>query len=740
MGRKRPDPSEAQKKGPGRKARKQKPPQMPRQLQQQDSGSKILSSRQKQRLAKRMQKAVNKGAAKAAQKKVPVTLGLSQGQKRPRSGSVSDSDEWNSDIEEEEDEDEEEEEHSEEEVDVEEEEEEEEENDDDDGEEEEGDDDDDVEDEEDDEDEDPASGFTDENKSWLRLAGKKKKLDLEDESSDDDMPADDFLDDEDGSEGEEDEDDESDNSDSSDDDDDDDGEEQEEEEALLPIEKAAKKLKKKQQREEKLGEEELRTNIAEAETFVLPSGQEIEKESVQPPDLTMIHMRIKENMAVLADFNNKRKDERPRKEYVQLLQKDLCLYYSYNEYLMEKIMQLFPLAEVIEFLEACEVDRPVTIRTNTLKTRRRDLAQALINRGVNLDPVGKWSKVGLVVYDSAVPIGATPEYLAGHYILQGAASFLPVMALAPQEKEKVLDMCSAPGGKTTYIAQLMKNTGMLFANDVNKDRVKAIVGNLHRLGVTNTVVSCHDGRHFPKVIGGFDRVLLDAPCTGTGVISKDPSIKTNKDDADIKRHAHLQKELILAAIDSCDAKSPSGGYIVYCTCSVMIEENEWVVDYALKKRNVKLVPTGLDFGKEGFTKFREYRLHPTLKLARRFYPHTHNMEGFFVAKLKKFSNAIPGQEPKAKEGEENSETTAETTSEPSTETPKSSSSPQKSPTQPTSPSKKSKKKRFFFKNKKSGKSPDLPKAKTFKGQQKPGLGKRRKAKQSPGNKKKQKKE
>jgi hypothetical protein len=77
--------------------------------------------------------------------------------------------------------------------------------------------------------------------------------------------------------------------------------------------------------------------------------------------------------------------------------------------------------------------------------------QALINRGVNLDPVGKWTKVGLVVYSSSVPIGATPEYLAGHYIIQGAASLLPVMALAPQENERILDMCAAPGGKSSHI-------------------------------------------------------------------------------------------------------------------------------------------------------------------------------------------------------------------------------------------------------------------------------------------------
>ena len=96
------------------------------------------------------------------------------------------------------------------------------------------------------------------------------------------------------------------------------------------------------------------------------------------------------------------------------------------------------------------------IRTNTLKTRRRELAQSLVNRGVTLEPLGKWSKVGLVIFDSKVPIGATPEYLAGHYIIQSGSSFLPVMALAPCEGERILDMASAPGGKTTYIGLCLK--------------------------------------------------------------------------------------------------------------------------------------------------------------------------------------------------------------------------------------------------------------------------------------------
>lgn len=218
---------------------------------------------------------------------------------------------------------------------------------------------------------------------------------------------------------------------------------------------------------------------------------------------------------------------------------------------------------------------------------------------------------------------------------------LPVMSLAPQENERVLDLCAAPGGKSSHIAAIMKNTGVLFSNDANKDRIKAVVGNFHRLGVINSVVSCEDGCKYGRIMTGFDRILVDAPCTGTGVVSKDPSVKTSKSDVDIQRCYNLQRKLLLTAIDCLSAKSATGGYVVYSTCSILPEENEWVIDYVLKKRNVKLVSTGLDFGTEGFVNYRQFRFHPTMKLTRRYYPHTHNMDGFFVAKLKKFSDVIP---------------------------------------------------------------------------------------------------
>jgi len=175
-------------------------------------------------------------------------------------------------------------------------------------------------------------------------------------------------------------------------------------------------------------------------------------------------------------------------------------------------------------------------------------------------------------------VGATPEYLAGQYMLQAASSFLPVIALSPQPNERVLDMASAPGGKTSHMAALMQNTGVIFANDANKARTKSLTANIHRLGCKNVVVCSYDGREFPKVLGGFDRVLLDAPCSGTGVISKDPSVKINKSDRDFMLLSHLQKQLILCAIDSVNPESKTGGYVVYSTCSVTVDENEAVVD------------------------------------------------------------------------------------------------------------------------------------------------------------------
>ena len=509
--------------------------------------------------------------------------------------------------------------------------------------EEDDDDDDDDEDSDDDEgNEQQQKGYTDENASWLKLkkANKNSKKHQ-------------LLDDDDEEEEEEEE----------EDNDDDDVDEDE----LLDIERESRLVDDEEINEMEEADIELRRTIKDhTAVYHLPTTLELEQmihntDRVIPPSELKSH--ISSILEVLAEFKVRRESiHRSRSEYIHVLTVFVAELYGYLPELVEYFMTMFPPTECIEFIKASDQTRPLVIRTNTIKTRRKDLATALIKRGVVLDPLGTWSKVGLKIIESTVPIGATPEYLSGQYMLQSAASLCPVLALNPQPNEFVLDMSSAPGGKTSYIAQLMRNTGTIVANDLKPERQKATIANLHRLGVKNVIACAYDGRHIgTKVfVGGnrFDRILLDAPCSGLGIISRDPSVKLQRTITEIKQCAHLQKELLLAAIDALKYKNPttknnpatsskgsgvgvgdtSSCCMVYSTCSVSIYENEDVIQYALSKRDIQIIDTGMTFGIDGYTKYNHIRYHPSMKLCKRYYPHTYNMDGFFICKIKKLSN------------------------------------------------------------------------------------------------------
>eukprot|EP00923_Selenidium_pygospionis_P056972 GHVN01099470.1.p1 GENE.GHVN01099470.1~~GHVN01099470.1.p1 ORF type:complete len:492 (+),score=54.87 GHVN01099470.1:257-1732(+) len=379
----------------------------------------------------------------------------------------------------------------------------------------------------------------------------------------------------------------------------------------------------------------------------LATPQQMEGDGVvmtQTQDLEFTKKKLKSALKALANWASlpaeKKAKRGSRDDVVNEVVQHAAVYYGYSPDLAEYFISMLGPQEGIELFEASEKPRPTTLRVNMLKSRRRDVSQRLTQKGVMIDPVGKWTNVGLKVYESQVPLGATPEYLAGHYMLQSASSLLPVIALAPRPGERILDMAAAPGGKSTHIGQLMKNDGVLFCNDSKRERTTALVANLHRLGVTNAIVTNVDGRKLGDSLPKLDRVLLDAPCTGSGIVSRDQSIKVKRGPREFVQHSALQKELLAAAVDLVDAKSKTGGYIVYSTCSISVEENEAVVDHILKTRHVKVVPMDVNVGSPGITSFKGSHFSPSLKEARRLYPHKHNMDGFFVVKLRKMSNNL----------------------------------------------------------------------------------------------------
>ena len=348
-------------------------------------------------------------------------------------------------------------------------------------------------------------------------------------------------------------------------------------------------------------------------------------------------MKIQHVIKIIDNYE-KLELSQPKKYYIGLVKKEIFKNFNYHVDLIEKFMKIFSLEELIDFLISNQKNRPLTIRFNTIKNEPDFIIDNLRNQGIDIYQLKSLCQLIGIVKSSKIKIGGTLEYIGGLYTIQGISSVLPVIAMNPGKNEKVLDLAAAPGGKTTLISQIMNNSGLVVANDINIIRIKSLIANIHRLGIENTLVINYNGLMISKFLKGFDKVLVDAPCSGTGIISHDTNVKSLKINKVIPIITYLQRKLLLAAIDSCNENSKTGGIIVYSTCSILVEENECVVQYALEKRNIKIISTGIPFGMPGYKNFGEIKFHPNMIECRRFFPHIHNIDGFFVCKIQKQKN------------------------------------------------------------------------------------------------------
>jgi NOL1/NOP2/sun family putative RNA methylase len=308
----------------------------------------------------------------------------------------------------------------------------------------------------------------------------------------------------------------------------------------------------------------------------------------------------------------------------------LAARYGYDEWLVSRFLQYVP--DVEGFLEKMERPPRQYIRVNTLKTTREALRSRLAAKGFRLADTAI-EEVLAVDGAPALAAGATSEYMLGHYYIQDLSSCMAVDALDVHEGEEgrlsVLDMAAAPGGKTTFIAQRMRNTGSIVALEPNARRARSMMFNIDRLGICNTCVCNVDGAKAAG-LGQFDRVLLDAPCSCEGVIAKDPSRKTSHSPEDVDFCAARQRELLRVAVQA----ARPGGIIVYSTCSFAPEENEAIVDMAVRELGVTVEP--LPHGSSGMESFGDLKFdRSAANNTRRFYPHLHDTTGFFVARLRK---------------------------------------------------------------------------------------------------------
>ena len=287
-----------------------------------------------------------------------------------------------------------------------------------------------------------------------------------------------------------------------------------------------------------------------------------------------------------------------------------------------------------EFLAAMTRPVPTTIRVNTLKTCRAELLERLADLAPEPLP---WSDLAFRLGDGAA-IGRRLEHFAGLVYVQDAASMVPPLLLGPEPGETVLDIAAAPGSKTTQLAAMMANRGLLVANDFSRGRVRGLIGNIDRAGCLNVCVCRMDGIKLARDLEGVcDRVLVDAPCTCEGIMRRTASVLDRWSLDSIAKFSRLQKGLIVAGYR---ALRP-GGLMVYSTCTVAPEENEVVVAYLLERfPEAEVLPAALPgfVMRPGLAAWDGAAFPAALADTRRILPQDNDTEAFFAALVRK-----PGQ-------------------------------------------------------------------------------------------------
>ncbi|ASJ16839.1 SAM-dependent tRNA/rRNA cytosine-C5 methylase [Thermococcus chitonophagus] len=306
---------------------------------------------------------------------------------------------------------------------------------------------------------------------------------------------------------------------------------------------------------------------------------------------------------------------------------DKLISLGYSKTFAERYYQLWG-ERAYRIAQAMEKPLPRCFRVNTLKTTIAELTKRLTKKGFQFRRV-PWAREGFCLTREPFSITSTPEYLTGLIYIQEASSMYPPIALDPKPGEVVADMAAAPGGKTSHMAQLMENKGVIYAFDVGEDRLKETRLNLSRLGVTNTILFHKSSLYIDELGVEFDKILLDAPCTGSGTIHKNPERKHNRTMEDVKYCQGLQMRMIEKALGVLK----SDGILIYSTCSLEPEENEFVIQWVLDNFDVELVP--LRYGEPALNAPFGIELDEEIRKARRFYPDTHKTSGFFIAKIKK---------------------------------------------------------------------------------------------------------